>query len=307
MNAPLPLDTIARIRAEIDAGLPKEKVLADAGLSKDTWSAAEAAFMLKLAAEASRGRFDESRKFVSAMEEAKRAAAEKAVENRKLEAPAKPIELPPAAVALPMPPLPEIIKSPEIKLQPPPEIPPESAAPITAPVASEAGKKAPLPFTQPTASTSAVHATMALPAFTEENAPDSDGLPFQKATAKQAQKETMAMPAFTEENAPDSDGLPFVSPKQASTPPPAPPRAPPAVAPSPEARAKAERVTLAVYARLCADVRKYPQHVAQIRAHYALDDATWTAVHLLWRERFERDPTLRDRWLALIQQHLGRA
>jgi hypothetical protein len=106
---------------------------------------------------------------------------------------------------------------------------------------------------------------------------------------------------------PPQQALPFkktASPAIAA-PNPTPPPAAPAPAPSPEALQRAHGMSLAQYAHLCADVRVHPEYVEQIRAHYGLDAGAWTALHKLWRERFDRDPALRSRWQSLVEQRVA--
>ncbi|WP_437737248.1 hypothetical protein [Sorangium sp. So ce1335] len=69
---------------------------------------------------------------------------------------------------------------------------------------------------------------------------------------------------------------------------------------------RVERISLAQYARICADVREHPAHVQEIQSHYGLDAQSWTALHARWHERFQADPALKARWQALVEQSAAR-
>lgn len=73
-----------------------------------------------------------------------------------------------------------------------------------------------------------------------------------------------------------------------------------------EAMKRIHGVSLAQYAEICANVTALPEHVVQIRNHYGMDVHAWTALHALWQERFQRDPTLEPRWQALVEAALSR-
>ncbi|WP_437641902.1 hypothetical protein [Sorangium sp. So ce854] len=65
-------------------------------------------------------------------------------------------------------------------------------------------------------------------------------------------------------------------------------------------------ISLAQYAEICATVTALPDQVVQIRDHYKMDAHAWTTLHAVWQERFQRDPTLRPRWQALVESALSR-
>ncbi|WP_437692618.1 hypothetical protein [Sorangium sp. So ce176] len=73
-----------------------------------------------------------------------------------------------------------------------------------------------------------------------------------------------------------------------------------------EMKRRVERISLAQYARICADVREHPAHVHEIQGHYGLDPQSWTALHAMWHERFQSDPALKARWQALVEQSARR-
>ncbi|WP_437960244.1 hypothetical protein WME76_11775 [Sorangium sp. So ce119] len=73
-----------------------------------------------------------------------------------------------------------------------------------------------------------------------------------------------------------------------------------------EMKRRVERISLAQYARICADVREHPAHVHDIQGHYGLDPQSWTALHAMWHERFQSDPALKARWQALVEQSARR-
>ncbi|AUX43642.1 uncharacterized protein SOCE26_050940 [Sorangium cellulosum] len=65
-------------------------------------------------------------------------------------------------------------------------------------------------------------------------------------------------------------------------------------------------ISLAQYAEICATVTALPDQFVQILNHYKMDAHAWTALHAVWQERFQRDPTLRPRWQALVESALSR-
>ncbi len=199
----------------------------------------------------------------------------------------------------------------QVKAEPARPLPPLDADPLAGTVILNnppATARTPLPFQQrapqPSASASPdkPNATSALDIA---KLPRGPALPFPAAKASAAP----APPDVMDDDVgnttlnvvavpPPQEALPF---KKAS--PPA--NAAPAAPPSPEALQRAHGMSLAQYAHLCADVRVHPEYVEQIRAHYGLDAAAWTALHKLWRERFDRDPALRNRWQTLVEQRVA--
>jgi len=291
-SSPEPRD-VARIRAELDAGLPEDEVLGPLGLSREAFFEAEAKTLASLARGASAGKLGDCAHFVALVDGARRKAAAEARTKRRPETAAC-VETNPAP-DLPIPALP--VSSPP-RAQPSPLAAPDSHPPITAPVASAMAKKPPLPFAAPTPTRPPPppqKETIAMPAFTEESAPDSDGLPFVKKTTSDLpiplEDDPLMRTMVADPNAGKREVMPFHE----------------RMGPSPEARARASQITLATYARLCADLRKYPRHMAEIRAHYKLDQETFDALHRIWGERFTEDPRLRERWNALVAQHMGKS
>jgi hypothetical protein len=69
-----------------------------------------------------------------------------------------------------------------------------------------------------------------------------------------------------------------------------------------ETMRRVERISLARYARLCADLRDHPNHIPQIQSHYGLTPQSWIALHRSWHERLESDPALKAQWQALVDQ-----
>ncbi|WP_437972193.1 hypothetical protein WMF04_24135 [Sorangium sp. So ce260] len=65
-------------------------------------------------------------------------------------------------------------------------------------------------------------------------------------------------------------------------------------------------ISLAQYAEICATVTALPDQFVQILNHYKMDAHAWTTLHAVWQERFQRDPTLRPRWQALVESALSR-
>lgn len=72
------------------------------------------------------------------------------------------------------------------------------------------------------------------------------------------------------------------------------------------ARRKAESFTLAQYARLGAELRLDPTQAQRLRASYGIDEATWLALHQVWKDRFTATPMLRARWESQVEQILAK-
>jgi hypothetical protein len=86
---------------------------------------------------------------------------------------------------------------------------------------------------------------------------------------------------------------PFTKAAEAVAPPAAPPRA-------------VASVTLADYAKLCATVRRFPDQVPDIMSRFGFDAASWRALHALWRERLDKDASLKARWETLVERNVSR-
>lgn len=356
----LPLEDVAAIRAALDAGLPREQVLAEANVSLEAWEAAQARWLAKLADQAAHGRLETSRRFVELVDASRARADEKARETRRPWKHRKPAPAviqpsqpppPPAAPAPPPQAEPEWVVAAPLT-QPAPSTQPAPETPLAPPVAL----RDPLPFKPSTSPAAAqAHAMKAEPAraqspqdpdplevtLTLRNPPATarTPLPFQQRPPQSAATASSDKPDATTTldvaqlargpalpfapkagaaPAPPDDGdddvgtttlkvVAIPSPQEVlpfkKAPPPA--NAVPAASPSPEALRRANSMSLAQYAHLCADVRAHPGYVEQIRVHYGLDAAAWTALHKLWRERFDRDPALRSRWQTLVEQRVA--
>ena len=291
----LTLDDFAAICASLDAGLPRDDVLAEAGLSADAWEAAQQQWLARLAAEAQQGRLQRSRRYLARLgaerAERVRAAAKARSVPRKLEGPfpvapkarlsplgvgaERALEAPPdVPAALPMAP----------PAQPPigpPARPPSAPPPVTSLNKTVIGARSPirstLPF-KPGAASPPIAAPDRTPDKPNTAAPSQLGA-------------TVPLP----EPARPRDPLPFARPAAP----------PPAADLTPEAKKRVEAITLAQYAQISADLRFDPARMESIRSHYGLDAAAWTALHVLWRDRFQRNPALRTRCEALVQQRLA--
>ncbi|WP_438043743.1 hypothetical protein [Sorangium sp. So ce128] len=82
------LEELAAVAGALEAGLPRDEVLADAGLSAAAWEAERERWMSRLAAQAARGQLRSSRRYLELVAAQKRRAEEKARgARRKLEGP----------------------------------------------------------------------------------------------------------------------------------------------------------------------------------------------------------------------------
>ncbi len=98
----LPLERFAELSAELDAGVSREQVLAEAGLTPEVWAGTQEHWLGKIAAEATRKRFDLTTRYTKAFSARRRVLADAA------RAGAGPLtraaHVPPAAPALGAPP-----------------------------------------------------------------------------------------------------------------------------------------------------------------------------------------------------------
>ncbi|WP_438036389.1 hypothetical protein [Sorangium sp. So ce204] len=164
----------------------------------------------------------------------------------------------------------------------------------------------PLPFSRPASSPPADNA---LPFSRPTPSPPADkALPFARpgqspAPARPARGEIAPQPPQIPTG---SWALPFLQPgavEPPASPMPTEPAAQPhAGADDDEMMRRVERISLARYARLCADMRDHPNHIPQIQSHYGLTPQSWIALHRSWHERFESDPALKAQWQALLGQ-----
>ena len=63
----LPLERFAELSAELDAGVSREQVLAEAGLTPEVWAGTQEHWLGKIAAEATRKRFDLTTRYTKAI------------------------------------------------------------------------------------------------------------------------------------------------------------------------------------------------------------------------------------------------
>ncbi|XYI01984.1 hypothetical protein ACMHYB_20305 [Sorangium sp. So ce1128] len=205
---------------------------------------------------------------------------------------ARPIPSPPADNALPF-------------ARPIPSPPADNALPFARPIPSPPADSA-LPFSRPTPSPPA---DKALPFSRPTPSPPADkALPFSRpappaASSRAVKDETAPLPPLAE-----SWALPFQQPSSTGGPPanasPSQPAARAGV--DAETTRRVERISLAQYARICADMRDHPNHIQEIRSHYGLDPQGWAALHAMWHERFHSNPALKARWQALVEQSARR-
>ncbi|WP_437718076.1 hypothetical protein WMF45_17685 [Sorangium sp. So ce448] len=183
--------------------------------------------------------------------------------------------------------------------------PADNALPFSRPASSPPAAN-PLPFSRPASSPPADNA---LPFSRPTPSPPADNaLPF----ARPGQSPAPSRPARGE-IAPQPPqiptgrwALPFLQPSAAEPSASATPAEPAAQAHAgmedDETMRRVERISLARYARLCADLRDHPNHIPQIQSHYGLTPQSWVALHRIWHERLEADPALKAQWQALIDQ-----
>ncbi|WP_437665479.1 hypothetical protein [Sorangium sp. So ce1182] len=192
--------------------------------------------------------------------------------------------------------------------RPTPSPPADKALPFARPTPSPPDDKA-LPFSRPTPSPPD---DKALPFSRPTPSPPADrALPFSRpappATSWRTVKdETAPLPPLAESLA----ALPFQQPSSTGGRPPSASHAQPAARADAgmdaETKRRVERISFAQYARICADMREHPNHIEQIRSHYGLDPQGWAALHAMWHERFQSNPTLKARWQALVEQSARR-
>ncbi|MGK3971691.1 hypothetical protein WMF38_08220 [Sorangium sp. So ce118] len=186
--------------------------------------------------------------------------------------------------------------------------PADKALPFSRPAPSPPADKA-LPFARPTPSPPA---DSALPFARPTPSPPADkALPFSRpappaASSRSIKDETAPLPPLAESLA----ALPFQQPSSTGGPPSKAAHSQPAARANAgvdaETTRRVERISFAQYARICADMREHPNHIEQIRSHYGLDPQGWAALHAMWHERFQSNPTLKARWQALVEQSARR-
>ncbi|XXY48678.1 hypothetical protein WME91_52610 [Sorangium sp. So ce269] len=186
--------------------------------------------------------------------------------------------------------------------------PADKALPFARPTPSPPADKA-LPFARPTPSPPA---DKALPFARPTPSPPADNaLPFSRpappaASSRTVKDETAPLPPLAESLA----ALPFQQPGSTGGPPSKAAHSQPAARANAgvdaETTRRVERISFAQYARICADMRDHPNHIEEIRSHYGLDPQGWAALHAMWHERFQSNPTLKARWQALVEQSARR-
>ncbi|WP_437978227.1 hypothetical protein WMF11_17275 [Sorangium sp. So ce295] len=219
--------------------------------------------------------------------------------------------------------------------RPAPAPPADNALPFSRPASSPPAAN-PLPFSQPVSSPPA---TDPLPFSRPASSPPAGNpLPFSRPASSPPADNVLPFSRPTP-SPPADNALPFARPGQSPAPPrpargeiaPQPPQIPtgswalpflqpsavePSTSPSPaepaaqahagaeddEMMRRVERISLARYASLCADMRDHPNHIPQIQSHYGLTPQSWIALHRSWHERLESDPALKAQWQALLDR-----
>jgi hypothetical protein len=305
-------------------------VLARAGMTTEEWTDAQRVWLDRMGMDLERGRFELTNRYTHAVLERQRALSA-ASPPAAAAAPLPPAKTPPAS-PIEAPPPPDFAKAPPPPAASPPiASPPMVAMPVGAHLSAAAEMaddpaptlslpfvavvrevlpftKGPSNFAEPNATETPenLEAGATLP-LDEERFVLRDALPFKSAppavrSLLRSEPDAIALdrdgsPPRTEPSAAVKVGsaLPFVAPTDGG----AMLRGP--IQPPAERMKHVESLTLGQYATICAAVRASPEHVAEIRSHYGMDAPAWVALHTLWRERFQRDPTLRARWQALIE------
>jgi hypothetical protein len=180
----LTLDEFAAIAAELDAGLDREEVLAKAGLSNDAWEAAQERWLAKLAADASQGKLQKSRRYLKLLETQKNAARAKAKQTRKKpEAPRSiPIEPPRHEPK-------EHLDHRRVPAAPP--SPHADPATMTMTAGFEPAKWEPIPFRSPVPQPESAGPRTAR----QQSSPDLRALPFQSAPQAAAPQPPAPIPS----------------------------------------------------------------------------------------------------------------
>ena len=188
-------------------------------------------------------------------------------------------------------------------------VPPlDTALPFSRPASSIPANNA-LPFSRPASSTPANNALPFSRPASSSSPPADNALPF----ARPAQSPASSEPVRGEITPQPSQiqtgrwALPFLQPSSVLDPPASTSLSEPATqahagAEDEETMRRVERISLARYARLCADLRDHPNHIPQIQSHYGLTPQSWIALHRVWNERFQSDPALKAQWQALVDQ-----
>jgi hypothetical protein len=141
----LSLDEFAAVTARLQAGVPRERVLEDAGLDGAEWESAQETWLARIAKLTARGNQALHRRFLE------RVAAHTAAELARPPAPAGPAPLPPAPAAAPL--LGAAARARAARKEPPPAMP--ARPPVAAPPAMPARPPVAAPPPPPAASPSA--------------------------------------------------------------------------------------------------------------------------------------------------------
>jgi hypothetical protein len=312
MGTEVTLERYAEIRAEMEAGVPRDQALARAGLTVEAWTVAQREWLAGMGAEIARGRFDLTNRYTTAFLARQRAVP--AAEPITL--PASPSPLPRVVAPDPSPPpapLPSPPERAEARPLPPPRPPPakptflvaaESPAPPPAapavrppappPPAGRPPVMTPNPLLMSTLPPDTVPGEAsplraALPFQAARAAPPAGSLPAPAAPRRNlppVQRTTASLSATTAGLVVRKDAvLPFQNatpPKPAG--PPAPPR--PAAPPGPS-------LTLEQYASLCVEMALDPGRSGETLHRYGLTGEQASDVDAQWKARVAADPNVR--------------
>jgi len=295
----LTLEQFASIAAALEAGVPRDEELASRGLSNEAWESERERWLSRLAAQAASGNVRSSVRYAELLRAQTTAAAKRAKGARLI--------LDGATPAVPAVKLAQVVGDTRSRLVP--SALREPLVPVLAP-------PVPVPVPKPTKKQT-VFQMDAVGALSAAAAPV---LPFQPASparpakpAESSLRQTRvfdappaarpALPFAPTPGAPSPTG-PITARTSGRAPGPVLPFLAAGAGPAAKSTRAAESFTLAEYAKICATVRAFPDHVAGIRSHYGLDIDGWKAMHALWQARFDKDPALKGRWQMLVDRNL---
>jgi len=297
MATTLSLDQYAELQADVEAGRPRDEVLARAGLSVEEWTAAQRQWLDTMGSELLLGSFELSNRYSLAFLARQRFLASPAPSPTttatasnaapQVEAVRVPVEATPtylaASAAPPLPPLPmkrapAALAGTSMGFVAPrgPALPFAAGAPTSPPVVppeATASEAAPNPPARKRAPPALAGTSMGFVA------PLGPALPFAKA-------------ARVDDPRPDA---PLASEAIPAPPAPSPARAAPtAVAPPPPT------LSLQQYASLCAELAVFPGRSEATFQQYGLGNMRdRLTVDLAWQERLRRNPAEHQGWQAL--------
>ena len=337
MDAPRPvtLEQFAAITAQLDAGLPRDRVLDGAGLSTDAWASAQAIWLARMAAQAAQKRLALHRRYGELLEAARLDAQQRLrADKRRADGPLPlaPVVSVPMIPHGPFPPVRAEAAEPAVPLalaavdvRPPAliaEVPPPARVPAPAP-RYRPGATLDVPMMSPFATTGFPFATPTPRA--QPPAPSAlklTGLPFAAPSPSMAIPPSRpaapptglasTMPAAEEPARPPNPlkmtGLPFAVP--AADEPARPPNAlkmtglpfapAPVAAPS---GAPAPRLTLEQLAWLRAMLTAAPARAAEACARLGLTVLDYAREESLWAPHLARDPALAARCAQLADHY----